>query len=387
MLLHRKILFLPRWYPTAYDVQNGVFIRKHAQAAALNNEVVVLFASSSPFQPQTTQKKHGNLTEVIVYYERNSFPLLNFIKYLTALFKGWRTIRRAGFQPELCHVNMLTRPALLALWLKWKAGIPFVITEHWSGYISGKFESQSPLKKWLIRYVVKKASLVTAVSEPLKEAMIRSELNAPIRILPNVVEVTPDAWRTQPVSDTFRFLLVADLKDEIKNISGVIRAFAEVHKKEPMTELLIVGDGEDRKALETMMKKYFAGTSLQPVKFVGEKANEEVLKIIPTAHVLIVNSRIETFSVVTLEAIFSGRPVIATRCGGPEQFINEQNGILIEKDNENELAEAMIKLKLEYNQYPPGKVKNSIPDIYNLNSISAVLNNYYTISSPRFSAL
>jgi len=378
---HRKILFLPRWYPNKYDVQNGVFIQKHAQAAAVNNEVVVLFAAPSPIHLQTIKSQKGNLTEVFVYYKATSFRGLNFIKYQLSLFKGWRFVTNEGFYPDICHVNMLSRPVVLALWIKWRLSIPFIISEHWSGYVTGQFEKLSWLKRRFIHLMTRKATLVTAVSEFHKEAMIRCGLRNDVKILPNVVEVLPDAWKLQPVGNRFRYLVVADLRDDIKNVSGVILAFRDVHKTEPMTELMIVGDGKDRKILQSSLTPPSGQTGgVRAVSFLGEISNEEVLKIIPTAHVLIVNSRIETFSVVTLEAILSGRPVIATRCGGPEQFINEQNGILIEKDNDEQLGEAMLRIKNNYSHYAPEKVRNSVPNIYGLESVNALLSGFYSVA-------
>ncbi len=373
MQRHRKILFLPRWYPTDYDLQNGVFIQKHARAAALSNEVVVLLASPASGPSRFSRKSTGNLTEVILYYNKTSFFLLNLLNYVGAIYNGWRIIRKSGFKPNITHVNMLARPALLALWLKWRYGVPFIISEHWSGYATGEFEKLPWLKKRFVHYAARKAAFITAVSEFHKQAMIRCGHGNDIKILPNVAEVLPDAWKQSPVGERFRYLVVADLRDDVKNVSGVIRAFAEVFKKEPVTELMIVGDGKDRDSLTRLAK----AEGVQSVSFLGEKSNEEVLKIIPTAHVLIVNSRIETFSVVTLEAIFSGRPVIATRCGGPEQFINEQNGILIEKENGEQLAEAMIQMKKSYVKYSPERVRSSVPDKFSVNSIGSEINEFY----------
>ncbi len=367
-----KILFLPRWYPSENDSQNGIFIQKHAQTAALHNEVVVLYAEPSASKNAIEETKNGNLTEVIVYYKSSFLKPISVLHYAIALYKGWKKITQSGFFPNLTHVHVLNRPALLALWLKWKHQVPFIISEHWSGYVTGKFEQRGIASGLLTAFAIKQAAFVTVVSETLKAGMLKCGLKADYRILPNVVEVLPEAWKQQLPDDKFRYLVVADLRDEIKNISGVIHAFKSVYADDNQTELIIAGDGPDRKYLEGLASK-----EAVLINFLGSLTNEDVLKLIPTAHAVIINSRIETFSVVTLEAIFSGRPVISTRCGGPEQFINEQNGILIEKENETQLADAMKQIRANYFNYFPEKVSNSIPNHYRIEDVANSLSNYY----------
>lgn len=373
-----KILFLPRWYPAEGDRQNGVFIRKHALAAALRHKVAVLYAEPTTSERKIEFAETGNLTEVIVYYHTSFLKPVSILLYCAAMWKGWKFIRQSGFAPDICHVHVLNRPALPALWLKWRKGIPYLISEHWSGYITGKFEQRGLASGLFTAFAIKHAAMVTVVSETLKAGMLKCGLKADYRLLPNVVEVAPDAWKKTLPYEKFRYLVVADLREDVKNISGVIRAFTSVHANDNRTELLIAGDGPDRKFLETLTEK----KSL-PVSFAGKLSNEEVLQIITTAHALIINSRIETFSVVTLEAIFSGKPVISTRCGGPEQFINNQNGILIDINNDAQLEAAMKQIKENYAAYQPENVRNSVPDIYRMEEIANSMSNYYREAAVR----
>ena len=92
----------------------------------------------------------------------------------------------------------------------------------------------------------------------------------------------------------------------------------------------------------------------------GRKNNDEVLKIINEVDFLVLNSFTETFSVVTAEALLAGKPVISTRCGGPEFFINETNGILIEPGNREVLSAAIISMMSNYKSYNPEILKNPI---------------------------
>lgn len=62
-------------------------------------------------------------------------------------------------------------------------------------------------------------------------------------------------------------------------------------------------------------------------------------------------SRSETFGIGFIEAFATGTPVIATRCGGPEDFVNEENGMLVDVDCVDELTQKMQKMFYTADKY------------------------------------
>ena len=62
-------------------------------------------------------------------------------------------------------------------------------------------------------------------------------------------------------------------------------------------------------------------------------------------------SHIETFGVVFIEALSQGLPIVATRCGGPESIVNANNGLLVEANHPQQLADALVKLYENRQQY------------------------------------
>ena len=70
------------------------------------------------------------------------------------------------------------------------------------------------------------------------------------------------------------------------------------------------------------------------------------------------SSDIETFGVVCIEAMALGVPVIATSCGGPEEFINDGNGILVNSNDVKELADAMIRMHDHRNDFDRKSIAN-----------------------------
>ena len=66
--------------------------------------------------------------------------------------------------------------------------------------------------------------------------------------------------------------------------------------------------------------------------------------VMQQSHCLVVSSQQETFGVVAIEAMSCGIPVVSTKCGGPEEIINSQTGILCEVNNEQSLFESMKEM-------------------------------------------
>ena len=56
---------------------------------------------------------------------------------------------------------------------------------------------------------------------------------------------------------------------------------------------------------------------------------------------------------VLIEALASGTPIIATRCGGADNIVTDENGLLVEPGNSIELGEAMVKMIRTVTQYNP----------------------------------
>ena len=112
--------------------------------------------------------------------------------------------------------------------------------------------------------------------------------------------------------------------------------------------LTIVGDGPDRAFIESKIADYRLSDQIH---LVGVKTPEEVNDLLCHSDCFVLSSRLETFAIVVIEAMAKGLPVIATRSGGPETFLRPEHGILVQKENVDELAHAMQYMIEHHSDY------------------------------------
>ena len=113
------------------------------------------------------------------------------------------------------------------------------------------------------------------------------------------------------------------------------------------------------------------------ITFEGRKTKEEIVEFLSDSDVFVLASKSETFGVVFIEALSQGLPCIATLCGGPEDIINDSNGLLVPLGDMEKLQQAITymyfhHLKYDrkriaeecYNKYSPKIVANKLTDVF-----------------------
>jgi glycosyltransferase involved in cell wall biosynthesis len=90
-------------------------------------------------------------------------------------------------------------------------------------------------------------------------------------------------------------------------------------------------------------------------------AREEMAREYSNADCFALASRCETFGVAYAEAMAAGLPVIATRCGGPEDFVNSNCGLLVKTDDDEAMAEAMADMvSNSKSRYSPSAIRAQV---------------------------
>lgn len=361
--MRKKILFITRWYPNRVDKLDGNFIENHARAVAIYADLAVLYVGADPAMSDKSyasevSTEHGYKV-IRVWYRNNDVStkingrIIKFFRYIRATRIGWLKTRKMFGLPDVNHVHIFTRPVLLAFYLRFKYGIPFLITEHSSHFVHDLPVLLPPMK-WFAQYAARQATIITAVSNTLKEAMIAFGLHGNYRIIPNVVFVHEATPVSHAPSDLISIIAIGGLTDGRKNINGLIRTFAGIHEKMPKARLNIVRPVTDQSLYDAAIA---SGLLNKKIFFHDYLSNSEVYALLNECAFLVVNSISETFSMAAAEALACGKPVVTTRCGGPEEFITEETGMLIDINAPEQLSAAVLKMYEVYTNYDPVKLK------------------------------
>lgn len=212
-----------------------------------------------------------------------------------------------------------------------------------------------PYKRRMKRVVVNSVfSLFTqeivTISEDTKSNIVKYE-NFPahkIKVVYNGIDLSQFSKKVDRVAKKQSLELTPDYKvigivarlDPVKNHTLLLRAFKRVLHELPETYLLIVGDGPEKKRLESLAELF--GISGQAL-FLG--ARNDVPELLHIFDVSVLSSFSEGMSVTLLEAMGAGIPIVATNVGGnPEVVKDQETGYLVPNNNDQEMAAALIKL-------------------------------------------
>jgi glycosyltransferase involved in cell wall biosynthesis len=246
-------------------------------------------------------------------------------------------VRRRG-APDLIHAHCVHPAGIAALAAKQNWRIPYVVTEHFAGYTRGAMSDEMMLQA---RDVFTRADrIVTVGRTPAKD--IKSYVGGQdVHIIPHLVDTeffTPPPER-RPASP-FRFLF-AGILNEDERVDDVLKAFAAAFRSNGDVRLEIGGDGGHRPHLEALSAQL--GVSGQVV-FSGALDRERVRDAMRRASALVCASGVETHSVVLIEAMSTGLPVIAARGEGSDEYVNDEVGRLIAPGDIEAMQKSMLEM-------------------------------------------
>ena len=350
-----KVLIIPSWYPTEENPILGIFFKEQAKALKkFGCEVTVLYP-----EIRTLRNYHAGWSKGIQIKDEDDLPTyrykgVNFIparvpfsnailyyKKLKKLYKAM--VGREG-KPDVIHAHSCLWGGWAAAKIAHEENIPLVITEHSSKLGRSLLK---PYEQKEIAKTLKWTDKIISVGPTLKKELAKYTDKEVVEI-PNIVdcESFQNIDDTEPSSTRFRFFSLALLTHN-KGMDVLINSFAKAFKDKDV-ELVIGGEGEQKGALLSLTKQL--GLESQVV-FLGALNRSQVIQQMHECKAFVLASRFETFGVVLIEALASGKPIISTQSGGPDSIVNETNGLLVPVDDIDELSKAMENMYNHYDIY------------------------------------
>ena len=324
---------LSRGVPTPKYSTNGIFEFDQARALKQAGCNVVFLALDLRSVRRTRPWGFQSFEKDGVPVRVLSVPLGNIPKQIFYPLGQWafgllyhRAVREFG-RPDVLHAHF-TDYGYLACPLARREQLPLVLTEHSS------LVNQDTLPKDIeqaAKTAFTQADTLIAVSPALAHHM-EQHSGRHVEWIPDMVDTELFAYsdrherqkaleqETDLSEDSggFSILSCGNLR-RIKRMDVLIKAFAQAFRECPQVTLTICGQGEE----EGMLRKLIFDLGMTGrIELTGLRPRREIAQRLQEADCFALASVSETFGVSYLEALSCGVPVIATRCGGPECFVN-----------------------------------------------------------------
>jgi glycosyltransferase involved in cell wall biosynthesis len=361
------ILFLSSWYPNRLFPFRGDFVKRHAKAVGLYSKVLCLHVVKDQSLKQRYEvvenNSEENLVEVIFYFKSK---WLSKLMYLYYYMRGMHYIQKNFGKPDLIHGNVLYPIGSIVFILSILYKIPYIFTEHWTGFLKGTYQRINFFKRHFYNYIGKKARKVIPVTANLKKAMMVSGVHAKYTVIPNVVETK--VFQTQSKPDEYKksILHVSNIREEHKNISGLLRSISKLRLMRQDFVLNIINSEENEALIEISDALGLTGNY---VNFCGRKKYAEVAQYMAKSAFLVLFSNYENLPCVIVEAFAAGLPVLSTDVGGIREHLDKEKGMLIEKGNEEQLVDKLNFMLDHYQDYDKQLLANYAYENFSLEKV------------------
>jgi glycosyltransferase involved in cell wall biosynthesis len=365
-----NVLVLTSTFPDNAESWRGIFVKEQVDALQLEHNVCVVQCEVdyNLFEPFFKKKvDYDDTFGYPVYRIRvsKSFPVYNQFNYIISVYRSLLKIA-SKHNPDIIHCHYSYPAGVVAMLLNHKKNIPYVVTEH--SRIKATFRSFFHRKLSLM--AMKQSCSVCAVSESLRnEILVESKAN--VEVIPNVVNINRfkvSSGKKNP----FVIGFLGSLNTHNKGLDILLNACSKL----PFEFNLKIGGGG--KHLEFYRKMSGELGIDKHCDFLGNVIYPQTPEFYSNLSVFVLPSHYETFGVVLIEAMASGVPLIATRCGGPNDIISDKVGVLVDVNNINQLKNALISIYSNFEKYVASDIRDEVIARFSYKSFLGKINRCYS---------
>jgi glycosyltransferase involved in cell wall biosynthesis len=353
-MLKPKILVISQ-FPTEEKPWHYVFIKNRVEAIADDFEIVVLnILFNNKFYYKRQLVNHGNYLVRNIWLPQLRIPK---IRALYFEYQARKTIISAikSVNPSIIHIHFSSYYSWVAAKNALKKNIPYIITEH-ATFFSRNTQIKYFAKR--IKFALEHASAIITVGNTLKNT-VYNFIPKKIIVIPNTIDTElfncGNTDSSVPVKTRAKAISVGGFTETDRK--GFIKLIEAINADEYLKnnlELNIYGSGPSKNEAKQLVENY----NLQKTIFIRDNIrNDELPSLYCSSDFYISNSKIETFGVTLIEAMSCGLPVLSTPSGGPEDFINDANGLLLENHNMDTLISGLKFMINSYSTFNPEEIR------------------------------
>ena len=380
-----KVLWLASWYPNQVSPYEGDFIQRHARAVTAYSKVTVVYLSQAGetlnvYNTQFIDQEKDNVIEKIIFFKfkKTGVEWFDKIKYNIIYYRTYKKLIteyiKTNGRPDIVHVHVPMKAGMIALWMKRRWQIPYIVSEHSSLYnrfSPGNFHQRGFVYRHNVKRIFNNAKTVTNVSAVVGDKLRTLFDLVEVKVIHNTVNTFFFNYQKH-TPHKFRFIHVSTLTHQ-KNVEGILNAVKGLSKLRQDFELVIVGP------MGPELIKMIAALDLTALVFcTGEVSYPEVASQMHHASAFVLFSRHENFPCVIVEALCCGLPCIATNVGGVREAVTNDNGIIIKSESEVQLIEAMAKMMNEYHRFDRSKIAEEAQEKFSYSTIGKQFYELYT---------
>lgn len=375
-----NIFIIPSWYPSKDHPHAGIFNKEQAEALALvypdSNFAISTWGPNEEDLLLWGKDHIKNLYKILLFFGKETKVTSlssNLIEYNSPSLTWSRKVKNGNitsiinanekhfldFQGKMGKVDIIHahtgHPAgWVARWLSKKHKIPYVITEHMGPFPFNDYLLKTgKLSQWL-QEPFRDSSCNIAVSPHQKEVLKKWEIPR-LTCISNLTneDFFKPAVRHSIDNRDFVFFTLS-CQEPVKGIPYLLQAIRLLTSNLGEIRLRIGGDGSEIQCYKDLAQKLHISDR---VEWLGTLNREEALKEYQQCDAFVLSSIYENLPLVLLEAIACGKPIISTRCGGPQSIINETNGLLTEPGNSDSLSQALHYMVKNIHKYEEAEIR------------------------------
>lgn len=372
-----NILILSSWYPDSDNEVSGIFVYEQVKALKRTglNPIVFYPFDKTICKNQIVRKEEDG---TIVYRANTDYMKSSKLSRINSIIKSLKylddIVKENNIQLIHSHVCYLAG-FISALYNKHHKNVHFIITEHSSKV--GEY-SRHWYNKKIFDFSYRNADRVITVSSSLADELSRLGYTFKSKIIGNVVDTDDYHINSLPIlNNEYKLLFIGLMGDnEVKGIQYLLPALKNfiMNNKQYKVRLTLAGGGSKLQEYIDMSRKL----SIQDYcEFKGTVTKDQISMLIMENDILVSSSIRETFGSVLIEAMAGGKPVLATKCGGPEEFVNDEVGMLVNPKDIKALEDGLLRIIENYDKFNADLIRKYAVENFSYDAIGKKLMDTY----------